>query len=160
MLTWYIKNLNRDIREYNDGLSVDSLRERLTANPMTEWNEKARKFKEVDVRNINNYGKLVRLFFSSAYEKICKINYRGLAHNMARYMKNIDDIAGLEDLKKHYSLKTINFKAGKIGFRNDLDLDKLMEAGLSKEWIEPVKLDQTVRESTKSIEKDFDFLNF
>ena len=127
---------------------------------MAEWNEKARKFKEVDVRNINNYRKLVRLFFSSAYEKICKINYRGLAHNMARYMKNIDDIAGLEDLKKHYSLKTINFKAGKIGFRNDLDLDKLMEAGLSKEWIEPVKPDQTVRESTKSIEKDFDFLNF
>ena len=33
MLTWYIKNLNRDIREYNDGLYVDSLREL----PLIQW---------------------------------------------------------------------------------------------------------------------------
>ena len=150
----YLELLNLRIAKFNNDntLTMDE-KEKLknflvNSPPISKLNEQPLEFKRINVYNGNNYAILVKHFFPNQYDKVCLINYRGIAQNLARYMKNIEDQEGLEQLKQHYRIKSVNLHNGKIGYLNGVSLKELRDiGGLSEEWINPPK--------QKAIEQEF-----
>ncbi len=148
----YLEFLNTRIKKFNDGgMPIDEkekLKNFLTNNPLVvKETEQPIEFRRIDINNGNNYAKLIKQHFPDQYPKVCLLNYKGIAKNLMRYMKNIEDREGLENFKNHYGLKFVDLKNGKIGFRDDLSLIELKAFGLSEEWINPKKLEQEFRTS-------------
>ena len=141
----YLDFLNISIKKFNDGgMPIDEkerLKNFLISSPLvSKLNEQPLEFKRIDVSNGNNYAILVKHFFPNQYDKVCMVNYRGIAQNLARYMKNIEDQEGLEQFKQHYRIKSVNLYNGKIGYLNGVSLKELRDiGGLSEEWINPKK---------------------
>jgi hypothetical protein len=109
--------------------------------------EQPLEFARVDIHNTNNYAKLIKQQFPDKYSQVCLLNYAGIAKNLQKYMKSINDNEGLEQFKNHYGLKFVDIKNGRIGFRTDLSLEELKAHGLSSEWLNPPK--------PKPIQKEF-----
>lgn len=149
----YLEFLNARIKKFNDGgMPIDEkekLKNFLVNIPLvSKLNEQPLEFKRINVYNGNNYAILVKHFFPNQYDKVCLINYRGIAQNLSRYMKNIEDQEGLEQFKQHYRIKSVNLHNGKIGYLNGVSLKELRDiGGLSEEWINPPK--------QKAIEQEF-----
>ena len=149
----YLELLNHRIKEFNNGFMIpmdrkENLKNFLTNNPLVvKETEQPLEFRKIDTRNGNNYAKLIKQKFPEKYSQICLINYSGIVKNLQKYMKSINDIEGLEQFKNHYGLKFIDIKGGKIGFRDDLSLEKLKANGLSDDWLTPPK--------PKPLEKNF-----
>ena len=148
----YLDFLNTRIKKFNDGgMPIDEkerLKNFLISSPLvSKFNEQPLEFKRIDVKNGNNYAILVRQFFPDQYQKVCLLNYKGIAKNLMRYMKNIDDREGLENFKSHYGSKFVDLKNGKIGVRDDLSIEELKAHGLTDDWLNPPK--------KKSIEQEF-----
>nr|DAP38377.1 MAG TPA: hypothetical protein [Caudoviricetes sp.] len=142
----YLELLNLRIAKFNNDntLTMDEkekLKNFLVNSPLiSKLNEQPLEFKRINVYNGNNYAILVKHFFPNQYDKVCLINYRGIAQNLARYMKNIEDQEGLEQFKQHYRIKSVNLHNGKIGYLNAVSLKELRDiGGLSEEWINPKK---------------------
>ena len=133
----YLEFLNARIKKFNDGgMPIDEkekLKNFLVNSRLGKIkNEQPLEFSSINTNNGNNYAILVRQFFPDQYQKVCLLNYKGIAKNLMRYMKNIDDCEGLENFKKHYGIKFVDLKNGKIGFRDDLSLSELKAFGLSE----------------------------
>lgn len=148
----YLDFLNTRIKKFNDGgMPIDEkerLKNFLISSPLvSKFNEQPLEFKRIDVKNGNNYAILVRQFFPDQYQKVCLLNYKGIAKNLMRYMKNIDDREGLENFKSHYGSKFVDLKNGKIGVRDDLSIEELKAHGLPDDWLNPPK--------QKAIEQEF-----
>ena len=148
----YLELVNNRIKEFAGSLLTierkEKLKDFLLGNTVVKKiNEQPLEFSRVDVSNGNNYSKLVQQFFPEKYSQVCLINYKGLVKNFQKYMKDINDQAGLEKFKEHYNIKVIDIKNGRIGFRTDLSLEELKNHGLSSEWLNPPK--------PKPIEKEF-----
>ena len=149
----YMELLNDRIKEFNNGFMIsmdrkENLKNFLMDNPLVvKETEQPLEFRKIDTRNGNNYAKLIKQKFPEKYSQICLINYSGIVKNLQKYMKSINDIEGLEQFKNHYGLKFIDIKGGKIGFRDDLSLEKLKANGLSDDWLNPPK--------PKPLEKNF-----
>ena len=148
----YLEFLNARIKKFNDGgMPIDEkekLKKFLVGSRLGKIkNEQPLEFIPINTNNGNNYAILVRQFFPDQYQKVCLLNYKGIAKNLMRYTKNIDDCEGLENFKKHYGIKFVDLKNGKIGFRDDLSLSELKAFGLSEEWISPKKLEQEFKTS-------------
>ena len=141
----YLELLNSRIKKFNDGGMPIDEKERLKSflmnSPLvSKASEQPLEFKRIDINNGNNYAKLVQQFFPNQYDKVCLINYRGIARNLMRYMKNIEDKDGLEKFKQHYQIKSANLNNGKIGYLSGVSLKELRDTGgLSEEWINPKK---------------------
>lgn len=148
----YLELVNNRIKEFAGGLITMERKEKLKnfllgCSVVKKNNEQPLEFSRVDVSNGNNYSKLVQQFFPEKYSQVCLINYKGLVKNFQKYMKDINDQAGLEKFKEHYNIKVIDIKNGRIGFRTDLSLEELKSHGLSESWLNPPK--------PKPIEKEF-----
>ena len=164
----YMELLNNKIKEFNNGFMIpmdrkEKLKNFLMDNPLVvKEAEQPIEFKRIDINNGNNYSKLIKQKFPEKYSQICLINYSGIVKNLQKYMKSINDIEGLEQFKNHYGLKIVDIKGGKIGFRDDLSLEKLKANGLSDDWLNPPKpkpLDKNLRTPTIKITNN-DEMNF
>jgi len=140
----YLELVNNRIKEFAGGLITMERKEKLKnfllgCSVVKKNNEQPLEFSRVDVSNGNNYSKLVQQYFPEKYTQVCLINYKGVAKNLQKYMKHIDDIEGIEKFKEHYNIKVADIKNGRIGFRTDLSIEELKVHGLSSEWLNPPK---------------------
>jgi hypothetical protein len=167
----YLELLNLRIAKFNNDntLTMDEkekLKNFLTNSPLvSKLNEQPLEFKRINVYNGNNYAILVKHFFPNQYDKVCLVNYRGIAQNLARYMKNIEDQEGLEQFKQHYRIKSVNLHNGKIGYLNGVSLKELRDiGGLSEEWINPKKPEKEFKKDVspkmKQSDKSMGDMNF
>ena len=167
----YLELLNLRIAKFNNDntLTMDKkekLKNFLTNSPLvSKLNEQPLEFKRINVYNGNNYAILVKHFFPNQYDKVCLVNYRGIAQNLARYMKNIEDQEGLEQFKQHYRIKSVNLHNGKIGYLNGVSLKELRDiGGLSEEWINPKKPEKEFKKDVspkmKQSDKSMGDMNF
>lgn len=167
----YLELLNLRIAKFNNDntLTMDEkekLKKFLTNSPLvSKLNEQPLEFKRINVYNGNNYAILVKHFFPNQYDKVCLVNYRGIAQNLARYMKNIEDQEGLEQFKQHYRIKSVNLHNGKIGYLNGVSLKELRDiGGLSEEWINPKKPEKEFKKDVspkmKQSDKSMGDMNF
>ena len=166
----YMELLNDRIKEFNNGFMIpmdrkEKLKKFLMDNPLAvKEAEQPLEFKRIDINNGNNYALLVKHFFPDQYQKVCLINYKGIAKNLARYMKNIEDLEGLEKFKQHYNIKVVDIKNGRIGFRTDLSIEELKAQGLPDEWVNPPKpIEKEIRTPAPAISKKIsnnDEMNF
>ena len=166
----YMELLNDRIKEFNNGFMIpmdrkEKLKKFLMDNQLVvKEAEQPLEFRRIDINNGNNYAKLIKQKFPEKYSQICLINYKGLVKNFQKYMKDINDQAGLEKFKEYYNIKVIDIKNGRIGFRTDLSLEELKNHGLSSEWLNPPKpIQKEIRTPAPAISKKIsnnDEMNF
>lgn len=140
----YLELVNNRIKEFAGGLITieqkEKLKDFLLGNTVVKKiNEQPLEFSRVDTSNGNNYSKLVQQYFPEKYSQVCLLNYTGIAKNLQKFMKSINDNEGLEKFKNHYGIKVFDLKNGRIGFRTDLSLEELKSHGLSESWLNPPK---------------------
>lgn len=148
----YLELVNNRIKEFAGGLITMERKEKLKNfllgySVVKKNNEQPLEFYRIDINNGNNYSKLVQQYFPEKYSQVCLLNHKGIAKNLHKYMKHIDDREGIEKFKEHYNIKVVDIKNGRIGFRTDLSIEELKANGLSEGWLNPPK--------PKPLEKNF-----
>ena len=164
----YLELLNDRIKEFGSLFVAMDRKTKLKdfllgCSVVKKTSEQPLEFARVDIHNTNNYAKLIKQQFPDKYSQVCLLNYAGIAKNLQKYMKSINDNEGLEQFKNHYGLKFVDIKSGKIGFRDDLSIEELKAHGLQDSWLNPPKpkpLDKNLRTPAISKKISNDEMNF
>ncbi|CAD7286887.1 aminotransferase [Campylobacter suis] len=151
--------MTEKFQEAYEAIKNDNLKASILNKLKIKPEDKTKFLEEVQTNNPNLYSKTIFKIdaLTKYWDKITKINYVGMVHNIKKFMKNWNDEKGLIELKSHYKLLDAKVYGSsiKLGYIY-IDKNELYANGLPKDFgsKEEILEQKLVKESNPKIKTE------